>query len=139
MQSSPKIAQLESLVAENPKLIFTMFSYGLILTMYVNLSTFQSPFLGLATSALYFFINGVFLGQAFFPKESTFFRIVLGMLSLIIILGFAGWIAVITYNLELFQFVLVLLIATTLSSLINRKVKNKNALQQPKINETSSH
>lgn len=133
MDGSHEIGKLEGLIAENPKLIFTMISYALILILYVNLNTFRSPLLGLLTSVLYFLVNGIFLGQAFFRKEQTFFRLALGMLLLTLILGFVGWLAVIIYNLDLLQFALVLFVSTTLSSLLNRKVKKRNATQDTEL------
>jgi len=87
----------------------------------------QSLELGLVASIFYFLINGIFLGHAFFEKEAAFFRFIFGVLLLIMLLGFVGWLAVIIYNLDLIRFTLVLIIATTVSSLLNKKVKNKNA------------
>lgn len=133
MDGSHEVRKLEGLIADNPKFIFTIISYALILILYVNLNTFRSPFLGLLTSVLYFLINGIFLGQTFFRKESTFFRLALGMLVFTILLGFVGWLAVIIYNLNFIQFALVLLVSTTLSSLLNRKVKNENAPQDTEL------
>jgi len=127
VSSSPQLSKIETLVAKDPKLLFTLGSDFLVLVMYMNLNTFQSPVLGLATSILYFLINGIFLGRAFFAKETAFFRLLLGMLLLFMLLGFVGWLTVIIYNLDLIRFALVLFITTTISSLLNKKVKGKNA------------
>jgi len=94
--------------------------------MYVNLNVFHSSILGIAASVSYFLINGIFLGHAFFEEETTFFRLTLGILLLIMLLGFVGLLTVIVYNLDVIRFTLVLLIAATLSSLLNRRVKNNN-------------
>jgi len=83
--------------------------------------------LGIVASVLYFLINGVFLGHVFFEKEVTLFRLIFGILLLIMLLGFVGLLAVIIYNLDVIRFTLVLFIAATLSSLLNRRVKNRNA------------
>lgn len=103
-----------------------MVSYVVILIIFINLSVFQSPILSLPASAIYFLINGIFLGHAFFKKEDTFFRLMFGILLLIMLLGFVGWLAVIIYNLDVIWFTLVLFIVATLSSMINKRVKIKN-------------
>ena len=121
-----QLSKVETLVAQDQKLIFTLASYVLILIIYINLNLLQSSILGLAASVLYFLINGIFLGRAFFEKEPAFFRLMFGVLLLIMLLGFVGWLAVIIYNLDVTRFTLVLFIAATLSSLLNKRVKNKN-------------
>lgn len=124
---SLQLSKAETLVAKDQKLVFTLTSYVLILIIYVNLNILKSSVLGLAASLSYFLINGIFLGRAFFEKEDTFFRLTLGILLLIMLLAFVGWLFVIVYNLDVFRFTLVLFIVATLSSLLNRGVKNKNA------------
>ena len=121
-----QLNKLEKLIIHDQKLLFTLTSYVLILAIYINLNTFQSWALGIVASIMYFLINGTFLGNTFFKKEDTFFRLMFGILLLIMLLGFLGWLAVISYNLDVIRFTLVLFIAATLSSLLNRRVKNKN-------------
>lgn len=118
--------KIEQRINHDEKLLFTMISYVAILLIFINLNEFESPILGLPASAIYFLINGIFLGHAFFEKETTFFRLILGLLLLIMLLGFVSWFAVVIYNLDLIRLTLVLLIVATFSSLINKKVKNKN-------------
>jgi len=122
-----QLDKLEKLIVHDYKLLFTLSSYVLILAIYMNLSTFQFSVLGIVASLLYFLINGIFLGHAFFEKEEAFFRLMLGFLLLIMLLGFVGWFAVIIYNLDVVRFTLVLFVVATICSLINRKVKHKNA------------
>lgn len=126
MSSSFQLGKLETWITQDRKLIITLTSYGLILAIYINLNTFQSPLLGIVSSVLYFMINGIFLGHAFFEKEIVFFRLTFGILLLIMLLGFVGLLTVIIYNLDVIRFTLVLFVAATLSSLSNRKVKNRN-------------
>jgi len=123
--ASFQLKKLEKLIIHDKKLLFTLTSYVLILAIYMNLNAFQSWALGIVASIMYFLINGIFLGNAFFKKEDTFFRLMFGLLLLIMLLGFVSWLAVIIYNLDILRFTLVLFIVTTLSSLINRMVKNK--------------
>jgi hypothetical protein len=127
MPNSYGFDRLEKTIVHDKKLLFTLCSFALILGIYINLNFFQSPVIGVVASILYFIINGIFLGHALFKRESAFFRLMFGILLLIMLLGFVGWLALIIYNLDVIRFTLVLVIITTLSSLSNRRVKNKNA------------
>lgn len=127
VDDSSQLSRLEELVVQNPKHLFTLVSLILVLVIYVNLNTLQSPILGLPASIVYFIINGVFLGHAFFKEEAASFQLLLGILLAIMLLGFLGWLAVALDKIDLASFTLVLLLATTFSSLLNRKVKGKNA------------
>lgn len=118
--------KIEQLITRDEKLFFTAISYVITLAIFINLSGFQSPVLGLLASAIYFLINGIFLGHAFFKEETAFFRLMFGLLLLIMLLGFVGWLAVVIHNLDITRFTLVLLITATLSSLLNKTVKNKH-------------
>jgi len=126
MKTRSGFDKIEQRITRDERMLFTMISYVVILLIFLNLSEFQSPILSLPASAIYFLINGIFLGHAFFKKEEAFFRIILGTLLLIMLLGFIGWLAIIIYNLDVTRFALVLFITATLSSLINRRMKNKN-------------
>ncbi len=126
MKTRSGFDKIEQRITRDEKMLFTLVSYVVVLTIFINLSRFQSPILGLLASAIYFLINGIFLGHVFFEKEIAFFRLMYGLLLLIMLLGFVGWLAVVIYNLDVMRFTLVLFIVTTLSSLLNRKVKNKN-------------
>jgi hypothetical protein len=118
---------VETLIAQDPKFLFTLASYVITLVIYINLNAFQYAVLGIVASVLYFLINGIFLGHAFFDKEDTFFRLMFGFLLLIMLLGLLGWLAVIIYNLDATRFTAVLFVVTTICSLSNRKVKYRNA------------
>lgn len=127
MASTSQLSKIEALIAQDRRLLFTLSSYVLVLSIYVNLNVFQSTVLGIVISVLYFVVNGIFLGHAFFEKEAPFFRLMFGILLLVMLLGFVGWLAIMIYNLDVPWFVLVLFGVATLSSLLNRTVKNKNA------------
>jgi hypothetical protein len=83
--------------------------------------------IGFAASVIYFLINAVFLENAFFEKEDTFFRLMLGILLLIVFLGLVGWLTLIIYNLDATRVTLVLLVVATFSSLLNRRMRHRNA------------
>jgi hypothetical protein len=118
---------IEKSVTQNKKFIYTVISYSVVLVIFANLSSFQSPFIGVIAFIIYFLINSILLGNAFFQKENAFFRLALGVLSLIILTGFLGWLAMIIYNLDILRVILVLTIATTFSSILNSRMKTKNA------------
>lgn len=127
MESILLYRKLEELIVCDHNYIFTTFSFLLILAIYLNLTFISSLIIGTVASIAYFMINSIFLGHAFFEKETPLFRLMFGVLLLIMLLGFVGWLAIIIYNLDIVRFTLVLFIITMLSSLINRKVKNSNA------------
>jgi len=118
---SLQLGKLEALIAQDSRLLFTLTSYVLIFVIYANVSILQSSILGMVASSLYMLINATFLGHAFFGKEAAFFRFMLGLLSLVMLIGFAAWLALIIHNLNVTWFTLVLLVVATLSSLLNRK------------------
>jgi uncharacterized membrane protein YfcA len=120
-----RVSNLRDLAVRGRESFFLGCSLALAATMYLNVSTLQSPVLGVAASILYLVINGMSLGAAFFEKETVFFRMALGILLLICLLGFVGWLAVIIYDLDSVEFALVLFVVAAFSFLSN-KVKKKN-------------
>jgi hypothetical protein len=86
----------------------------------------MSPIVGALAFAMYFGINAIFLGHIFFSSEEAFIRAAFGVLLLIMLLGFVGWIVMIIYSLDAVMFTIVLLITTAVTSASNRRMKNKN-------------
>ena len=127
MKQALRFDIIEKSVIQDRSFLYTTASYSVILAIFVNLNSFQSPLIGLTASFIYFVINAVFLGNAFFKKENAFFRLMFGILLLIILLGFIGWLTLIIYNLDALRVTLVLLVVATLSSLLNRRMKHRNA------------
>jgi hypothetical protein len=119
-----KIYTLENQIVQDKNFLFTIISYFVILAVFVNLNTLKFPLIGSAALITYFAINSVFLGNAFFRNENAFLRLMLGVLLLIILLGMLGWLTILIYNLDIVLFSLVLAIAATLSSLMNRRMKH---------------
>lgn len=126
MSSSLHLSKLEKLITHDNRFSFTAASYLLILVTYANLTMFKSFAVGIAVFTLYFVINTVFLGQALFKKEDAFFRLALGTLVLVMVLGFFGWLILIIYNLDVVRFALVLFIVATFCSFSNRSMIHKN-------------
>jgi len=127
MGSLPLRSKLENSVVSDKIFLFTFLSYATVLVVFLNLNSLKSPIIGLVASVIYFLINGIFLGNALCRKETAFFRLMFGILLLIVLLGFVGWLAVVSYNLDVPSLTLVLFVVATLCSFLNRKVKNKNA------------
>jgi hypothetical protein len=125
MKWASRFRIVEKSVVKDKNFLYTIVSYSVTLAIFMNLNSFQSPLIGLIASILYFVINAVFLGNAFLAKENAFFRLMFGVLLLIMLLGVVGWLVLI-YNLDVTRFTLVLLITTTFSSLLNRRM-NKHA------------
>jgi hypothetical protein len=118
---------VEKSVVQDKNFLYTIISYSVILAVFMNLNSLQSPLIGLIASVIYFLINAVFLGNAFFDKENAFFRLMFGILLLTMLIGFVGWLTLIIYNLDVTRSTLALLGVATLSSLLNRRIKHKNA------------
>lgn len=117
---------MEELISRDRGYLFTLASLAISVAIYVNLAFVRSPFLGVFALILYFLINAIFLGHAVFGKEIAFLRMVLGALLLIMVLGFLGWAVIIAYNLDELRFTIVLLMATAISSLVNRVVRREH-------------
>jgi hypothetical protein len=119
-------ATVESSIVQNQSFLYTIVSYSVVFAVFLNLHSLQSSLLGLIPTVIYFLINALFLGNAFFEKEDAFFRLMFGILLLVMLLGFVGWLTLIIYNLDATRVTLVLVIVATLSSLLNRRMKQRN-------------
>jgi len=111
-------------------LVQTAILYITVLTIAINLAITKSLIIGIIASVLYFLINGAFLGHAFFNKESSFLRLMLGILLITTVLGLVSWFAMIIYNLDVIPSVAIVIIAAILSTLlIFKKRENKQDLK----------
>ena len=129
MKRASRFNNIERTIVQDKRFISTIVSYCGILAIFMNLYSLQSPFIGLIAFIVYFVINAAFIGNAFFRKEETFFRLTFGTLLLVILLGFVGWLTLILHNLDITRVTLVLLAVATLSSLFNRRMKPRNATE----------
>jgi len=89
-----------SFLERRKEILLTSSSFIAIAFIFVNLSALHSPLVGTVVFITYVLINGYFLSNAFFEKEPRFLKLILGTLLLIVILGLAGWLAMIIYNLD---------------------------------------
>lgn len=117
---------IERSIVKDKNFLYTIVSYSAVFAIFINLNGFQSPFIGSTASIIYFILNIIFLGNAFFEKENAFFRLMFGVLLFVMLIGFVGWLTLIIYNLDTTRVTFVLVVVTTLSSLLNRRMKHKN-------------
>lgn len=110
----------EEFIVTDEHFVFTMVLYVLVLLIFVNQIVFYSVVLGSAASLVFLFINALFVGHAFFRKESALVRFMLGGMILLVVLGFVGWIVLIAYNLDAVMSTIVLSILAGFCSLLNR-------------------
>ena len=98
----------------------------------INLATTKSVIVGIVASAFYFLVNAAFLGSAFFGKEDSCLKLMLGTLLSTAVLGVISWLAMIVYNLNAILSVAALIATATLSTLLMfRKRENKPNLNAP--------
>ena len=129
MKRASRFNNIERTIVQDKRFISTIVSYCGILAIFMNLNSLQSPSIGLMAFIVYFVINAAFLGNAFFKKEKPFFRLTFGTLLLVMLLGFVGWLTLILHNLDVTRVTLGLLAVATLSSLLNRRMKPRNATE----------
>jgi len=115
-----ELKDMEKLVTRDEKFLFTTFSLLTILIIYINQIFFNSPITGIIASIIFFSLNTVFLGAAFFKEETAFIRIILGSLTFLLFLGTIGWITLIVHNLDINSTSAALCIVTVLCSTINK-------------------
>jgi len=123
MERDFNFLKLERLIVRDGKLLFTTFSYVMILLIFINLNFILSPAIGIPASIVYFLINGMFLGHSLFENQDIFLRFLLGSLLLVVFLGIAAWAVMIIYNLDVIRSIIVLCIVTTLCSVLNNRTK----------------
>jgi len=126
MRNKSGFEKLEELMVKDPKLLFTMASFIMVLAVYTNLSMNASPLIGTVASSIYFLINATFLGQALFKEESLFLRFALGSLLLIVSLGLIAWSIMIIHNLDIVGSIVALCTVAAMCSFSNKVVKHKN-------------
>jgi hypothetical protein len=127
MKWTPNFKNIERLITQDNPFAFTIVSLLISCMIYLNNVHVKSPIVGTVTSLVFFSINTIFLEYAFFDKEDVFFRLIFGVLLLIMLLGLVSWLIMIIYNLDAPKFSLVLFIISTLSYILNKRMKHKNA------------
>ncbi len=134
MVEKPSSERLEELIVHDRRLFFTLVSFLTIFTIFINLNSVNLLVIGATASIFYLFINGVFLGHAFFEKEEFILKLLLGSLLLLSLLGLFSWAAVVVSNLGVMSVVTVLLVVAALSSLVNGVMSKSKEKQYGAIN-----
>lgn len=122
--SHVELTRLEKTITRDKNLRYSILSYLLVAIILLNLLFLQSSIIGISASLIYVFINAFFLGHVFFRSQEPFFRLILGSLVFLMLLGLVGWLVLAVYDLDVMASFLVLLIAAMVSSLMNRRVKH---------------
>lgn len=117
-----RLSKLEKFLIADKFLSSTVICYLTIAAMFANMTTVKSPAIGVVAAALYFLINSVFLGTAFFADENSLLRLTLGTLLLVMFIGLVGWIIVVVCALNVVTVILVLAIVATTSSILKKTV-----------------
>lgn len=123
VKNNIRFEKVEQIVVRDKKFLCTMFSYALIFLIFINIIVVHSPVMGIAVSSVFFLINAIFLGNAFFEKEDLFLKFMLGSLLLIVFLGLVSWVVMMIYNLDAVRSTIVLCTVTTLSSFMSKMAK----------------
>jgi len=92
----------------------------MVLLIFVNLNTIRWAVVGVVVSFVFFLINAIFLGSAFFKKEEPFLRLAFSGFLLVAIIGLVGWTVLIIYNLDIIRSTIALSIVSAISSIINK-------------------
>jgi len=129
MEVTSGFSKTEELIVRNQKFVFTIVSYVIALMIFLNLSFMNSVIIGTLATFVYFLVNGIFLGNAFFKEESLFIRFALGNLVLFTLLGTVAWLAITIYNIDTIRTAIVLFTVVTLCSVLNvlRKKRGEQA------------
>ena len=114
-----------SFAGNNKTLVLITSSFITILIIFLNLGFIHSPIIGFAASILYLSTNSILLGSALSEKEHPMLGLLFGILLLITLLGFVGWLMIIIHNLDIPRLVITLSIVSVLSSLIGLKRKRE--------------
>jgi hypothetical protein len=112
--------KLEQSIVHDEKFLWTIFSYVMTFLIFLNINTLRLPAVGVVVSFVFFLINSLFLGGAFFEDKEPFLRFAFGGLLLAATIGIVGWTILIIYNLDTIRSVIVLFIVGAISSIANR-------------------
>ena len=94
-----KLQKLERIIADDRRGYFTVLALLSTIGMLINSITLFSPALEIPLALIYFLINSIFCGSIFFQEENTSFRIVLGLLILLMLIALGSAIVIIANSL----------------------------------------
>jgi len=85
-----ELGKLEEIIARDDRGVFTILAIVSTIGMLINSITFLSPIVGAVLTTIYFLVNSILLGNVFFKEENTNFRILFGLLVLLMIIALEG-------------------------------------------------
>ena len=88
---------------------FPIISFFSVLVVSLNLVFIGSTIIGACASMVYIITNGYLLGNVFFREEKVIFKVALGALLLLILLGLIGVLFAIFHRLSTIEVATVLL------------------------------
>jgi glucose uptake protein GlcU len=94
-----ELQKIERIIADDRRGHFTILALLSAIGMLINAITLFSPALEIPLALTYFLINSVFCGSIFFQEENTGFRIVLGLLTLLMLIALGCAIVIIASSL----------------------------------------
>ena len=85
-----KLGKLEETIARDKRGIFTILAIASTIGILINSIIFLSSIIGIILAIIYFSVNSIFLGNVFFKEENASFRLLLGLLVLLMIIAMEG-------------------------------------------------
>ena len=85
-----KKLKLEEVITRDRRGVFTILAIASAMGVLVNSILFRSPLIGVAFTGLYFLINSILVGNALFREENTHFRMLFGLLVMLMIIALGG-------------------------------------------------
>jgi len=125
------LEKLEETISIDRKGIFTLIALLAAIGVYMNSTRLASSFFGVVLSIIYFTINSVFMGNIFLRDEKPNFRLVLGLLLLLMLVATGGATIIVASGLIPIKFdtltttALLALITVILSFLNHTKIARK--------------
>lgn len=123
--------KIERTISVDLRGVFTLISLASTIGIYINSTRLTSPYLGVIFTIIYFLINSIFTGNIFFDDENTYFRVILGLFALVMLIAIGGTAVIVASALIPIHFkvttttALLALITIVLSFLKHTRVTKK--------------
>lgn len=117
--------KLESKIIADKHLFFTLLSVASTFGMILNSIMIVQPVMGAILFAIYFVVNGTFVGHFFFEDERTLFKLSFGFISLTMLIVMVNVILVLFNEFNDITNILSLNCITVLLSIVNHKQKTR--------------
>jgi len=112
--------RMEKAITDDNRSIISLISYVIVFLIFINVTSAHSTILGVSCTLVFFLINSIFIGKAFFSNERAFVKVLLGSFLLIALLGLVSWATMVIYNLDETRSTVALFIVATTASITNK-------------------